>query len=252
MEKICKIIADTLPPIAGIANGAMVLVDTMIGDMDVYSLETVLKPKVNGSINLESIFRDADLDFFIMLSSITAIYGNEGQSNYGMANAFMTSLAYQRRARGRAASILHIGPIIGSGYITREASENVLSWVKNHGHHLLSERDFVQGFGEAVIISRPESGHCPEIVLDERAPIVDLEGKAQELADPKFQHILKLIDDSDAGQEGAGVSVPVKIRLMGATSPGELYGHLRGRSPWELRNVLWCFFQRLTHCRLPS
>jgi len=231
LERVCKIITETLPRVAGIANGAMVLVDTLIEDLDVDSLETVLKPKVNGSINLEKIFGDADLDFFVMLSSIAAIYGNERQSNYGIANTFMTGLAYQRRARGQAASILHIGPIVGSGYITREASENTVSWIRDHGHLLLSERDFVQGFGEAILVGRPELHNCPEIVLDERAPIFDLESQSEEINDPKFRHIIKIIEDSSSGQEGGSTSIPVKLRLMGATSSEELIEQLQSKPP---------------------
>ncbi|KAH6673321.1 polyketide synthase [Halenospora varia] len=238
VEVLCKTIADTLPPIAGIANGAMVLVDTMIGDLSVDSLERVLKPKVNGSAHLEKIFADADLDFFIFFSSIAAIYGNEGQSNYGAANMYMTSLAYQRRARGRAASVIHIGPITGSGYITREASNNVLSWVQNHGHCLLSERDFVQGFAEAILTGDPLSVRCPEIVLDERAPIVNLEGKTQELADPKFQHVIKLPEATDSKRDGMSASVPVKTRLLAATAPTELYDILRDAFLLKLQIIL--------------
>jgi ubiquinone/menaquinone biosynthesis C-methylase UbiE len=81
-DKICA----RLPPIAGVANGAMVLSDSAFLDMDFESLNRVLRPKVDGSANMETIFRDHDLDFFVMFSSLAAIVGNPGQANYAAAN----------------------------------------------------------------------------------------------------------------------------------------------------------------------
>lgn len=104
LQKLCREIRDNCPPIGGIANGAMVLQDTLIPDLDLETLLRVLEPKVNGSSYLDEIFREDKLDFCVFFSSLAGIYGNRGQSNYSGANAFMASLAAQRRKRGQAAS----------------------------------------------------------------------------------------------------------------------------------------------------
>src|SRR5687768_14254565 len=49
---------------------------------------TVLGPKVQGTLNLDEAFGSVDLDFFVTLSSIATTVGNLGQSNYSAANAF--------------------------------------------------------------------------------------------------------------------------------------------------------------------
>ncbi|KAF4630056.1 hypothetical protein G7Y89_g8079 [Cudoniella acicularis] len=121
LQKVCQEIRNTSPPIGGIANGAMVLQDTLVRDLDTGALLKVLKPKVDGSSYLDEIFREDKLDFCVFFSSLAGIYGNRGQANYSAANAFMAALAAQRRSRGQAASILHLGVVMGAGYGIRRA-----------------------------------------------------------------------------------------------------------------------------------
>lgn len=79
-------LTQNMPPVAGIVNGAMVLSDGLFADMSLDSFERVLRPKVEGSKNLDRAFSSVNLDFFIMFSSLTAVAGNRGQSNYAAAN----------------------------------------------------------------------------------------------------------------------------------------------------------------------
>lgn len=101
-------IVSECPPLAGIAQAAMVLRDSLISDMDLEKMNTVLGPKVQGSLNLEAVLPSPDdgLDFFVYFSSMAGLVGNLGQSNYSAANAFMMSRARARRARGLAASVI--------------------------------------------------------------------------------------------------------------------------------------------------
>ena len=87
----------------------------------------VLRPKVNGTRLLDDIFHNDRLDFFVMFSSLASVFGNSGQSNYSAANMYMMSVAAKRRQRGVAASVIDIGAIMGTGYMAREVSEDVLS-----------------------------------------------------------------------------------------------------------------------------
>jgi len=79
-----------MPPIGGIANGAMVLSDGTFANMSLESLQKVLGPKAQGSQNLHETFLHDELDFFIMFSSLTAVAGNRGQGNYAAANMVST------------------------------------------------------------------------------------------------------------------------------------------------------------------
>jgi NADP-dependent 3-hydroxy acid dehydrogenase YdfG len=76
----------TMPPVAGIVNGAMVLDDRVFSQMDLNTLNRVMRPKALGSKNLDIAFDSPDMEFFIMTSSFAAIGGHPGQSNYAAAN----------------------------------------------------------------------------------------------------------------------------------------------------------------------
>lgn len=98
---IYNAISTTLPPIAGIMDGAMVLKDGLFANMSFDDFQRVTKPKITGTELLDELFYDdKSLEFFIVASSITSVIGWSGQSNYAAANDFMTSLVNQRRKRG--------------------------------------------------------------------------------------------------------------------------------------------------------
>ena len=79
-------VAGRLPSIGGVVNGAMVLADGLFADMTIENFEKVMRPKVTGSYNLDAVFNDPDMEFFMMFSSLTGVPGNKGQSNYTAAN----------------------------------------------------------------------------------------------------------------------------------------------------------------------
>ena len=64
----------------------------LVGNMTFEDFVRVLKPKVEGSARLDELFSDANLDFFIMLSSTASLIGNAGQSNYSAANMVSRSV----------------------------------------------------------------------------------------------------------------------------------------------------------------
>jgi hybrid polyketide synthase/nonribosomal peptide synthetase ACE1 len=86
LNELIEKLRATMPPIAGVAHGAMVLSDATFANMTMKELQRVLHPKVVGSINLDKAFKHDKLDFFIMFSSLSCVIGNIGQSNYAAAN----------------------------------------------------------------------------------------------------------------------------------------------------------------------
>lgn len=99
LQAVHRKITASLPPIAGVLNGAMVLRDVSVRNMAFDQVTDVVGPKVLGSIHLDRIFHETKLDFFILLSSINCIIGNVGQANYAAANMGMCGLAAHRRKR---------------------------------------------------------------------------------------------------------------------------------------------------------
>ncbi|MBD2200523.1 MULTISPECIES: type I polyketide synthase [Calothrix] len=59
----------------------------------------VLAPKVKGTLVINRIFQDTQLDFFILCSSMTAIQAEFGQVDYASANAFLNVFAHYKTNR---------------------------------------------------------------------------------------------------------------------------------------------------------
>ncbi|UKZ57185.1 putative secondary metabolism biosynthetic enzyme [Trichoderma virens] len=96
--------------IRGIIQAAMVLADSPFESMTARQWTTATAPKVQGSWNLHhGLGCHEDLDFFILLSSISGIIGNSAQANYSAGNTFEDALAAHRRRRGLPAVSLNLG-----------------------------------------------------------------------------------------------------------------------------------------------
>jgi len=66
------------------------------------TVESVLRPKVAGSIALASVFSDVPLDFFVCVSSASSIMPGFGQVEYCAANAFLDAFAeYNFHRKGK-------------------------------------------------------------------------------------------------------------------------------------------------------
>jgi hypothetical protein len=183
----------------------MVLRDTTVRNMTYDQLMEVVRPKVLGSIHMDEIFKNDDLDFFILFSSINCIIGNTGQANYAGANTFMCSLAAQRRKRGLAATALNVGAIIGAGYIEREASKALDLTVAKGSLMHLSEEDFHQLFAEAIEAGHPSNPDGPEVSTGVLDVAVDSADPPKWISDPKFSHfIVHHKTDDGAEKEKAG------------------------------------------------
>jgi acyl carrier protein len=110
-------IANTLPPLKGLVHAATVINDGLIRNMDANQIRSVLEPKALGAYYLHEMTLDTPLDFFILYSSATTLFGNPGQANYVAANACLEALALQRRAKGLPATCVAWGAIDDVGYL---------------------------------------------------------------------------------------------------------------------------------------
>ncbi|KEY66410.1 hypothetical protein S7711_05843 [Stachybotrys chartarum IBT 7711] len=186
-------VCDTMPPVGGVMNGAMVLKDRAFLSTTWEEFDSAMSAKVQGSRNLDNLFRDTSLDFFIMFSSVASVFGNKGQSSYGAANLFMTSLAEQRRQRGFAASVVHISVLLGFGYIARvdqAAADRYESWLIQQSIVPLGETDLHNMLAEAIVCGRQGSGYSTEIVTG-----LDKTERARWRNDPRLAFYLKAVDE---------------------------------------------------------
>ncbi|HEY3787439.1 MAG TPA: SDR family NAD(P)-dependent oxidoreductase, partial [Urbifossiella sp.] len=127
LRRVLEIIDGTLPPLRGIIHAAMVLEDCLLQNLDRDRLERVLAPKVQGAWNLHEQTVNRPLDFFVLFSSLSSVFGHAGQASYAGANAFLDGLASYRRSRGLPALAINWGHIGEVGYLAerQELSERL-------------------------------------------------------------------------------------------------------------------------------
>ena len=96
MKNLFEQIDRDLPPLCGIIHAAGILDDSTLLGMNSAQLLAVFMPKVHGAWNLHLLTKKRSLDFFIMFSSTSGLWGSPGQANYAAANTFLDSLAHYR------------------------------------------------------------------------------------------------------------------------------------------------------------
>jgi len=103
--------------IDGIVHGAGVLRDGFLDRMTAEDFSLVADVKFLGAWNLFSAAEGAGLRFFVGLSSVAAIQGNPGQTNYAAANRMMSALLrFLRRKNGAIRfKALMLPPVEGAG-----------------------------------------------------------------------------------------------------------------------------------------
>ena len=261
LDSVIKTIRATCPPIAGIANGANVLSDAPFSGMSIDDMRQTLRPKIDGSYNLDQAFYNDKLDFFVLFSSISCVIGTSGQSNYVAANGYMNGLARQRRKRGLAASALDIGLILGIG-LAEAADPSVVDSLQKYGITPLSEPDLRQAFAESILAgyTNPDEdqdfGTVPAAVLTSGLrTITSDETNMVWYSNPIFSHLV--IDNK--GGDGAtdhssskAATLPVKEQIEKATTKEEAFEVLKGKlTDWLLnlkvliRSQSECFSAKL-------
>ncbi|GAC1300324.1 MAG: type I polyketide synthase [Steroidobacteraceae bacterium] len=114
-----NLIFTTSPPLGGVVHAAMVIEDALLRDLNPAQLKRVLAPKLRGALHLHEATRALPLDFFVLYSSATAVFGNPGQAAYVAANLSLEALADERRSLGLPVTCVGWGPIADTGYLAR-------------------------------------------------------------------------------------------------------------------------------------
>ncbi|MBF0395442.1 MAG: SDR family NAD(P)-dependent oxidoreductase [Desulfobacterales bacterium] len=154
--------------INGIIHSAGVISDSFAVNKNIDDISKVLSPKINGVINLDDATKDEPLDFFVMFSSISAVLGSIGQSDYSYANSFMDNFAILRenmrlknKRFGKTISINW--PLWEKGGM--KVDESIKIWLKNElGIPPLSTKSGIEAFETAL------SMDIPQIIVIERNP----------------------------------------------------------------------------------
>jgi NAD(P)-dependent dehydrogenase (short-subunit alcohol dehydrogenase family)/acyl carrier protein len=142
-----KQVPQNYPPLRGIVHAAGVLDDGILFDMDLAKLDKAMQPKVRGAWNLHAATQDSPLDFFVLFSSIAAVFGSPGQANYAAGNAFLDGLAAYRRGQGLPALAIAWGPWADAGMAAMAGRDEGLA---SRGMELLPAQQALDLFGDLL------------------------------------------------------------------------------------------------------
>ncbi|ETS86466.1 hypothetical protein PFICI_00294 [Pestalotiopsis fici W106-1] len=226
VRRVHREITSALPPIAGVANGALVLRDKGFVNMDLATFHQNTRCKVEGTEHLDEIFdAESNLDWFIAFSSISSTVGNMGQMAYASANSFMKALVAQRRDRGLPGSVIDISQVFGVGYVEREMKlgttmtrEAALRLMHRSGTIIMSETDLHHLFAEAIVAGRPGSGGDPEVITGIKTVTPDEARDALWGANVRFGHFIRAAGTASLPSAAKVAAVPVRVQLEGAKS----------------------------------
>ncbi|CAJ1082645.1 phthiocerol synthesis polyketide synthase type I PpsD-like [Xyrichtys novacula] len=159
VNKAITVITHKFPscPIRGVFHSAVVLHDGLIETLDRSLYEKVLKPKVNGALNLHYATQHCQLDYFVCYSSISAFLGNAAQTNYAAANTFLDMFCqYRRKLRLPGQSInwgaLNLGLLLNKQHFQR--------FLETKGMMVLDVAEIHQSLEQCLLLNRPQQAVC--------------------------------------------------------------------------------------------
>lgn len=97
------------PALRGVVHAAAFIHSRRLTDLQWDQVLTMLRPKVGGTWLLDQATRDAELDFFVMLSSTAGVFGAQSLAHYAAANVFLDAFAHARRKQGGPATSVSWG-----------------------------------------------------------------------------------------------------------------------------------------------
>ncbi|KAL9597885.1 MAG: hypothetical protein Q9219_004838 [cf. Caloplaca sp. 3 TL-2023] len=198
--------------IRGVVHAAM---DGMYEQMTFDKWASSIAPKVQGALNLHLALRNTPLDFFVMTSSISAVLGNPGQSNYCAGNGFLDALAWHRNVNGLAGTSLALPMVLDVGVVAE--NEDIEESLSRKGMYGIDEQEMLQGFEVAMTQEAPRNpqsariGDAQIILGLEAAPLaaaIESSGTADAYwyNDARFTEIRSAVERSskNSGKVGGG------------------------------------------------
>ena len=149
--------AADLPPLRGLIHAAGSLRRTPVADLAESDFAEALRDKAAGAWWLHKATEDLPLDFFVLVSSVSAVWGTAECAAYSAANAALDALAAHRAGRGLPALSIAYGPwSLDSGGM---ADAGLLEKSARLGVNSLTP-----ALGRAALGADPGAGHllwCP-------------------------------------------------------------------------------------------
>lgn len=187
---------------------------------------TALRPKLEGSWNLHVQFSESQLDFFIMLSSMTGVAGNSSQANYAAGGSFQDALARHRAAQGLPAVSLDLGMVRSVGYVAEK--KDVADRMMKSGYRFVEEKEVLRLI-EAAITKPIRQQHTSQILIGIASGAGADWGLAPWRHDLRFTGLLQAQEGSqaeDSTNDKQKDAVGLKSQLVNAKSWDEAVNHI--------------------------
>ncbi|KAL6720901.1 hypothetical protein ACLMJK_002826 [Lecanora helva] len=141
--------------IGGVVHAASVFKDGMFEHMSHSSFQESINAKALSALSLHRATSQLDLDFFVMTSSISALLGNPGQSNYCAANSVLDALALERSANNLAATSLVLPMVFDVGVVAENDAIEIS--LARKGLYGIDEVEMLRGFEVAMSRTRSQN-----------------------------------------------------------------------------------------------
>jgi NADPH:quinone reductase-like Zn-dependent oxidoreductase/short-subunit dehydrogenase/acyl carrier protein len=219
VEKLLERIRTELPPLAGVAHLAGVLDDALLGQQSLERFQTTLAPKAFGAFHLDRLTKDDDLDFFILSSSVSSLFGSPGQANYSTANALLDGLVAKRKARGLPVTGINFGPWAQGGMASSEAAaanisaQGLIALEPSAALGALAEV-VANGTGQATVL-KANWQRAAKVLGTSRPPILDvvLPSAAGEVVGDS--ELLKQLQEIPVGQRAGFITEFLQREVQG-------------------------------------
>lgn len=109
LTRLLTSLEQSSPPLRGIIHAAGVYDEGLLQQLHWEHFVRVTAPKVQGAWNLHTLTQKLPLDFFVLFSSASSLFGGVNQAHYAAANTFLDALASYRRAQGLPGSTINWG-----------------------------------------------------------------------------------------------------------------------------------------------
>ncbi|GAB2883510.1 type I polyketide synthase [Streptomyces mayteni] len=124
------------PAIRGVVHAAGTFNPCATAELDWDRFRAMTRAKVDGTLVLDALTRDVDLDFLVMFGSASAVWGSALAGHYAAANGFLDAMAHHRAAQGLPGLAVDWGWWAGSDLVAGEH----LDHFEAMGLHVLPDR----------------------------------------------------------------------------------------------------------------
>jgi fatty acid synthase len=162
---VCNALLHSLgAQLVGVWQLAMVLNDRLFSNMtdDAWTETVECKANILANLDLSSRAHCPRLAHFVAWSSVTALFGNAGQTNYAYANSSMEGVCMRRRAEGLCGLAIQWGLIGAVGVMVDRGVNESFKFAPQHIDSCLEVLDDLLFCDHAVVASYLPAEICIE------------------------------------------------------------------------------------------